>query len=837
MKKIILLTFAVLALVVAPRLSFAASYITNHAGSVSHNLNQVQIGTKIYAPSDVDGIDVFDTTTKTLTHISTGFSFKGHPLVDGTNLYIPARDSLVVFDTVTNTVTANMPTPAGLDNVTPMKFGSLIYVASGGSNDLFMFDIATNGYVGAINANDIPIIGDFSKSAGLLVGSTYYLTLNGSMPWVAVFDLATNTYVGKIDFPNFGHQNTRPYFYAPTNRIFIPNAGDGIDVIDAATKSYIGNRATGKGYLNPGTVVGNKMYIGSYNGDIDVFDLDDEILVTTINTGGNTYLSEAVITPEGIVFPSANGTLDIVDPITNTVQSLTNPNGANYVNTNALLIDSKVYVPHNSSGIDEWTTALPQLLSFTTTTANGTYGEMREINITANFDQPISISIAGDGFLQVTLNTGVSIRLNQISGNQISGNYIVGVGQSTADLTVTAITDAGVGGVTSFSLPTAPHNLGNSSDIIINGSIIAACSAYAIANNVYPAFDPGNVVGNKLYTTHGVGQILSVWNTDTMSLVKQPNPVFVGGLGKGHTIGTKTYIPGGNGQPHFLIVDNTNDTSYLVPVPGSPVFSDGVQVGTKLYYPKITGTGDGILVFDTATETGTLISTPGLSFQSNAILVGTELYVPINNGSTGILVVDTTTDTVVRTIAAGGRVFRSPGVRVGDKLYFPDQSAGMTIVDTANSDAVTQVSMGTTFSPQLSDAVYINGKIYFATYSNGVVVFDPSTDTVETVVPHSSNWYFFNSDAYQGGRYLYFPSFFNGTAVFDMNTNTFMPDIPGNGYWRGGSVVGNKLFLPGYNDNNMMVIKLCNDTTPPQPSRHSPQQHQTIPMIQDLLSI
>ena len=88
-------------------------------------------------------------------------------------------------------------------------------------------------------------------------------------------------------------------------------------------------------------------------------------------------------------------------------------------------------------------TLAPGLQSFTSTAPDATYGPGDEINITANYDE----TIAGGSTLQVVLDNGETVTLNNVSGSSISGTYTVGAtgsGQNSADLTVASISSESV---------------------------------------------------------------------------------------------------------------------------------------------------------------------------------------------------------------------------------------------------------------------------------------------------------------------------------------------------------------------------------------------------------
>jgi len=86
-------------------------------------------------------------------------------------------------------------------------------------------------------------------------------------------------------------------------------------------------------------------------------------------------------------------------------------------------------------------TSEPQLASFTSTTADGTYGPTSGINITATYG--VGENLANGSSITITLNTGAQAVLSTIeSGNKLTGTYTVGAtgsGQNTGDLTVSTI--------------------------------------------------------------------------------------------------------------------------------------------------------------------------------------------------------------------------------------------------------------------------------------------------------------------------------------------------------------------------------------------------------------
>ncbi|HLC49746.1 MAG TPA: carboxypeptidase-like regulatory domain-containing protein, partial [Candidatus Andersenbacteria bacterium] len=115
----------------------------------------------------------------------------------------------------------------------------------------------------------------------------------------------------------------------------------------------------------------------------------------------------------------------------------------------------------------------PELVSFTSSTIDGTYGPGDTINITATYNEALD----DPSTITVTLDNGVILELNSISGSTIYGTYTVGSfgsGEDTSDLTITSISSESVRDVdggsiqTESSLPDAADNIAATSALVIN---------------------------------------------------------------------------------------------------------------------------------------------------------------------------------------------------------------------------------------------------------------------------------------------------------------------------------------------------------------------------------
>lgn len=120
-----------------------------------------------------------------------------------------------------------------------------------------------------------------------------------------------------------------------------------------------------------------------------------------------------------------------------------------------------------------WTNLVtsPVISSVTSTTANGTYGLGSEINVTLNFNEPVTIAA---GALSVVLNSGAILKpstpLSPPSLPSVPTTYTVQANERTSDLTVTNITGTitNIEDVSTVN-PTIPtgKNLGDTKNIVI----------------------------------------------------------------------------------------------------------------------------------------------------------------------------------------------------------------------------------------------------------------------------------------------------------------------------------------------------------------------------------
>jgi hypothetical protein len=110
----------------------------------------------------------------------------------------------------------------------------------------------------------------------------------------------------------------------------------------------------------------------------------------------------------------------------------------------------------------------PSVVTFTSNTLNGSYKAGQQVRINATLSEPIATGRTFD----VTLDTGAIVTLATNGTTTASGVYTIASGQNSSDLTVVDLTGGTVldsaGNTLVLSLPTAPNNLADSKNIIVD---------------------------------------------------------------------------------------------------------------------------------------------------------------------------------------------------------------------------------------------------------------------------------------------------------------------------------------------------------------------------------
>jgi hypothetical protein len=143
----------------------------------------------------------------------------------------------------------------------------------------------------------------------------------------------------------------------------------------------------------------------------------------------------------------------------------------------------------------------PILQSFTSSTGNNTFGPTGSINITATYNEPLAVGSS----ITVTLDTGAPVTLNNVAGSTLWGTYVVGATgslQNSTDLTVSSINvESAVDAVgntrINSTVPGAPNNIANTSNIVVDTTAPTVVSAITRDGNGDGQIDSITVTYNE----------------------------------------------------------------------------------------------------------------------------------------------------------------------------------------------------------------------------------------------------------------------------------------------------------------------------------------------------
>ncbi len=132
-------------------------------------------------------------------------------------------------------------------------------------------------------------------------------------------------------------------------------------------------------------------------------------------------------------------------------------------------------------------TTAPVLLELNSTTSDGTYGPSSLVDVRAVFDE----ALRSDTSITVTLDNGILVVLDSVSGNEVSGSYTIGATGSledSLDLTVATLDMVSAydlaGNLYSSTVLPAGENLGDNKDLVID------VTAPAVPDLVLPTTSP-----------------------------------------------------------------------------------------------------------------------------------------------------------------------------------------------------------------------------------------------------------------------------------------------------------------------------------------------------------
>jgi YVTN family beta-propeller protein len=737
----------------------------------------IAVGTDVYVGNFIDDtVSVVDSTTDTISTTITSVP-QFHPHLIGnkifTNLY--GGSTVKVINLLTNAVSATIN--VGNAPNYPVIVGTKLYTNNFSAGTVSVINTSTNAVSSTITVGSGPYY-------STIVGTKVYVT-NQFSNTVSVIDTATDTVSSTITV------GSGPIFISAVGpRVYVGNGGsNSISVIDSTTDSVIATISSVSFAF--GTSVGTKLYAGNAGtGSIKVIDTNTNTVTATIAVGGNTSYTGtrlAIVDDKIFAVNVDDDTVSVIDTNTDTVIDTIDAGDQPFYMS---VVDNKVYVSNlgsdNITVIDanKLPSQLPNLTSFSSTTASGTYGPADTINITANFGK----TLLSGSTMTVLLNTGASVTLNSVSGTTLVGTYTVASGDRTPDLSVVSVTSASVSDTsghtrTSYSIPFSigsfigenskiARNIGDSKNIVVGSyaGVTVGSNPYQVSvpitvssvRYVYVANQGGNSVSvvrlsdNTVTATISVGSepygmtpvtisgttYLYVANilSNTVSVINTSTNTVAATISVGvkpyyaEHIGTTVYVTNGRSNTVSVINANTNTVSATISVGSYPrgIKAHGTDLYVANYGDEMYGGSDSVSVIDSLTNTiSATVVLPRGSFGPRGVTVsGSNVYVA-NYRSHNVSVINTATNAITDTIAVGNGP-RGMAV-VGSNVYVENFDDGtVSVIDTGTNTVTSTVTVG--HSP--SGVGVVDTDLYISRFQDGrISILDTTTGLLRTLSP------------------------------------------------------------------------------------------------------
>jgi YVTN family beta-propeller protein len=656
----------------------------------------VLVGNKLFVNNLNSGtVSVINTLTDSVTNTITVGTGPYFSTVVGTKIYVSntGGNTVSVINSNTNTVITTITvgdSPWYLGTI-----GSKVYVPNRIGNSVSVINTITDTV-----SSTIAITSSLSGSNAISAGTTMYVGGNNSMYAInTLTDTITSTIsVGSI-----------PYFSCRVGtKIYAPNRGSSsVSVINTLTNTVT---STIPVTSNPTTcvVLGSKVYITHDN--------------------------------------STNSTIEVIDTTTDTV---TESIAVGFKPFYASVVGHRLYVSNNASGsisvvdTDSIHSKRPHLISFTSSTADGTYTSGQNINITANFGRLLE----NNSTMTVELNSGAEVELGTVSGKTLSGVYTIGPGENTPDLAVNSVINASVTDLlgntqTEYEIPSSQGNLvaensfiqrniGDSKNIVVGSfyNLTVGSNPYQVSTQIIVNDIPYVYVANQ-----GSNDVTVVRLTDkavvaTISTGTEPYGIV------SVTLSGTTYVYVSNTGSNNVTVINTSTNTVAATVP----------VGVKPYYVAAYGTyvyvtnsqSNTVSVIDANTNTVSATIPVGL-YPRGIKAVSGYIYVanygdPNYTGGNSVSVIDPETHTVSSTIILPSSVDGPRGLTgLGSKVYISNfRSNNVSVINTATNSVVATIPVG--MGPRGISPLGTN--IYVQNFDGGTIsVIDTLTDTVTATV-------------------------------------------------------------------------------------------------------
>ena len=771
---------------------FGQYLITDERGLNAHNFSNISIvfgagpssltvgtepvygtlvGTKLYVSNKMsDSVSVINTETEEIiTTISVGDGPEMSVLV-GNKLFVNNIFSanVSVINTLTNSVSATIAVGSGPYFSTVV--GTKVYVSNTDTNTVSVINTNTNTVTATITVGSAP------WNLGS-VGTKVYVPnrLSGT---VSVIDTVTDTVLSTISITSGGAGSNA----IPVGTTMYVGGSNAIYAINTVTDTITATISLGS---NPyfSCRLGTKIYTSNRNGSsVSVIDSQTNTVSSTIPVSIEpttcVVLGSKIFVTHG---SNENGVIEVINTSTDTVSDRIAVGLKPFYATPA---GSKLFVSNNaSSSISVINTnsiysERPDLISFTSTTDNGTYTSGQNINITANFGRLLE---AGSS-MTVELNSGAEVVLNTVSGKTLTGIYTIVSGETTPDLAVDSVVDASV------------------TDLFGNTQ-----TEYEIPSS------QGNLVAENSFIKRNIGDSKNIVIGSFYNVTVGSNPYQVSAP---ITVNSIPYVYVANqGSNNVSVVRTTDNTVVSTINAGTEPYGVATVTlsGTTYLYVANTGS-DNVTVINTSTNTVVATVLVGVKPYYVAVF-GTDVYVS-NSQSNTVSVINANTNTVSATIPVGSY---PRGIKaVAGKVYVanygdPNYTGGnsVSVINPATNTVSTVILMPS--SVDGPRGLHGSGtSVYVANFrSNNVSIINTNTNTVSATIAVGLG----PRGITPLGTNVYVENFDDGTiSVIDTNTNTVSATIKGGHSLTGMGISETDIYYSRFQDDALSKLNTLTNT-------------------------
>lgn len=688
------------------------------------------VGDKLYVSNNhSSSITVINTKTNQIIKTIEGDSYPEFSWIVGHKIYTTNRQSasVTVIDSDTDTLLTSID--VGFDPYFSTVVGTKLYVSVLGTGKIAVIDTDTDTVSSQIDVGTTPF---FSTS----VGHKLYVPVAGSNI-VSVIDTTSDEVLTTIPVGAY------PVYAARVGtKLYINNMNsDSVSVIDTLTDTVVTTLAVGDQPRFSG-VVGKKVYIPNMAGStVTVIDADTDTVSSTVTVGLGPF-SVTVYGDKAYVNNEQGASISVIDSTTDTVLETIDVGEGPFYSS---IGKKNLYVSNNRSSsvaiipTDDTPRLQPNLVSFTTTAADGVYTAGQSIPLIAQFGH----TLQAGSTMTVRLNTGDNVTLGTVSGSTLRGTYVVSADDQIIDLAVEAIVSANVSDTrgnnnTHYDMPSSQgdftgensfitRNLGDAHNISIR-----SYRSIAVGANPYQVTAPVTVGGQQyVYVANQGDATVSVIRLSDYAVVAT---IPVGDEPYGVTLVTKSgtvYVYVANTLSNDVSVINTatNTVVATIAVGVKPYYVE--HIGTKVYVTN--GQSNTVSVIDGNSNTVSATIPVG-SYPRGIKAHGTDLYVanygdPNYSGGDTVSVISSLTDTVTDTIILPGEARGPRGVTVGGNFVYVAnyRSGSVTRIDTSDNTVKGVISVGR--GPR--GVTTLGNKLYVENFDEGTIsIVDRGSDIV-----------------------------------------------------------------------------------------------------------